>query len=313
MSKQPPFDIYPKLDEEIQAATKGHPDRDTGLNAAVVGAVNEWAAQGLEEQIQEWADKWSNFQEWTRYKEMLKAPDSLEELSKTHSSLSKTLERLYWSHQAISSSGEQTSNFQPLEIAFDLCLMPWDAMRANLHDIDGWMKNMREVGYSDPNYIVDYMDPQLSSMLDTNKIYIDPDDHRKVITAAEYLDKKIATDGPWGIMLVQATQEAGTNTMLEAKSLAQRTQDGTQQIILAEQPVDAMGIFEWLALTLQRDPHTLSNIDQSMLPANRFEHIENGERKSYVPYALWLNDKSNILPIEVHTANSFLRPRLAVA
>lgn len=66
--------------------------------------------------------------------------------------------------------------------------------------------------------------------------------------------------------------------------------NGTGHFEVAGHAVDVMGIFEWLCLTLQEEPITLSTHDYSLMLANRTE--VGGD--SPVPRGYWLGSPSHV-------------------
>lgn len=104
----------------------------------------------------------------------------------------------------------------------------------------------------------------------------------QLLTASQYLDKKIAEDGPVGVMLMQTSKEAGIDR-LKGQSPDQMTDNGTKHLEMDGNNIDAMGVFEWLALTFQKDPKELSPQDVSWLLASRM--MIDGD--PLVPYGYW--------------------------
>ena len=106
--------------------------------------------------------------------------------------------------------------------------------------------------------------------------YANPD---KLYTADEYLRVKIATDGPCGVMLMQTGRKGGIKR-LEDRVPAEVIPYGQENIMVNGQPVDRVGIFEYLSATFQEGPGQLAVNQGNWLPANR-------SSDDLVPYVQW--------------------------
>jgi hypothetical protein len=174
-----------------------------------------------------------------------------------------------------------TPEDRPIAESMKLVMIPWQAFRANLNDIPGWLAKLRsKQGITTQE---DFLNSHINDAIAEGKeFYRDPDPQtlrgrtgrlrgvKRWISAKEYLDKRIAADGSWGAMIVQASDEAGLKDWI-GKSPNDLTEDGEAQIEVAGHDVDGLGIFEWLSLTLAEDPSKLSTKDYSWLLANRID------------------------------------------
>ncbi len=151
----------------------------------------------------------------------------------------------------------------------------------NQHKFGDWLKTMRDrQGITKNN---DVVIEQLITAIGSNQpLYRAVSQSSQLLTVEEYLESKIAEDGPWGVMLAQTSNLAGFRSIV-GQSPDEMTVGGTRHLQLVGQHVDAMGIFEWLALTLQEDPRTLSSGDHSWLLANRLSLLSG----LYVPDGCW--------------------------
>lgn len=105
--------------------------------------------------------------------------------------------------------------------------------------------------------------------------YRHPDEPESLLTGGEYLDIMMERDGPWGIMLMQADGKPGNSTY-KYRSPDELTAKGRAKIGRQSPEfnysLSDMGIFEWLALTLQEDLNKLADGSTSMLLANRIDY-----------------------------------------
>jgi hypothetical protein len=186
-----------------------------------------------------------------------------------------------------------------------LALVPWQEMRNHLNDFGEWVDGLREAQGLDSE---DYINEDLLAAITGNKpFYRDTDNPSQLLTATQYLDKKIAEDGPVGVMLVQTSDDAGIERLAD-QSPDQMTGDGSQHLELSGSNVDAMGVFEWISLTLQTDPAQLSSGDYSWMLANRLD-VGGGPR---VPRGGWGGDQVGLYLYWARDQGDDVRVRLAV-
>lgn len=215
--------------------------------------VRNWAADDINHGLDRWRQRARGI--------IPDIPASLQELVANAPNLDATLTRLHKAKQALTTSDAQVpegENGEPrrnLGDTMHLVLVPWQAMRDNLPTFSEWLFRLR--ASQDSTFREDSLPPNLKAIIQQNgPLYRDPDNPSRRLTPGDYLDKKISQDGPWGVMLLQVSQPAGIdfNSMPDfdewpdANTL---TNDGNDHFKIAGQPVDAMGIFESLALTLQ--------------------------------------------------------------
>ena len=322
---QPPSpDIYPGLDDELEAIYERNvaegraapiTEEERGelevvveeqLKPRIVGpeigreeavAIYEWADPQLKEALNS----------WRKYGPMSNLiPGSTEDLGVRNPNFPHTMKRLYEAYQALRESGEETPEGLKVSETMHLALIPWEEIKSNLSNFGEWVKKYRETQALAPN--TDYInDSLLDAIQQDMKLYRDPEDPETLLTSSQYLDKKIAQDGPWGVMLVQTSNDAGTKDTKD-KSPDTLTVEGQQHLQVAGHNVDSMGIFEWLALTFQEDPTKLSSKDVSWLLANRLV-IGGGP---YVPLGRWRDDRVRSYLDHADDTVGVWRPRLAV-
>ncbi len=244
-------------------------------------------AEGLSGEVQSWAnnelaDVGNYFDTWQNYDGQLGVAKSISvgELTASNPNLAGKLTRLYEAKQALLASSETTPNGVNVGETMRLAIVPWQEMRNHLNDFDEWVDGLREAQGLDEE---DYINEDLVAAIKGNTpFYRDPENPSQLLTAGQYLDKKIADDGPVGIMLVQTSDDAGIDR-IKGQSPDQMTGDGSEHLELSGSNIDAMGIFEWISLTLQTDPTQLSTEDYSWMLANRLDvgggpHVPFGDR-----------------------------------
>ncbi len=313
------FDLYPGLDADLDAAyerniaqgTASPEDVATSGLAAVVQEALVKAPVPSSETLNPEASLWAVEElmpvltSWKRYDTHFSSfmPDMSDISRNPH--YAETISSLYEAKKALTDSGDLTPEGLNVGETMHLVLVPWREMKARLSDFGGWLEGLRET----QGLPKDYINDQLLTAIQTDQaIYRTPNLPDQMISMSTYLDRKIEQDGSWGIMLAQTSDEAGID-VLKGQSPDQLTENGEKDFKVAGQQVDAMGIFEWIALTLQENPRMLSSKDYSWLLANRFTDSSGGP---LVPFGCW----------DVGQVGSFLndadyqydntRPRLAV-
>lgn len=305
-TKVPEFNIYPDLDADVVAAqnsdllskidlaktigadVKTHID----LSPEEVRRRNEWAEREIDGALEKWRifENFDLVMPATAY-ELLQAQD-LEKLS-----------RLFVAKTALNQSGEKTPGGRPVGETMHLVIVPWGAFKKHGADFSNWHRDLQNPRnstnasgqkrwmFSIPQFIEGVVGEKNYEWMGGSRPrelawYRDPDDSVRLLTTEEYLNKKIDTDGPIGLMLMQTSNEAGTETTAN-KSPDELTDGGSKHLEVAGLPVDAMGFFEWLALNLQEDPHNISNHNKSLLLANRFNSKSSGNRDFTLEATYW--------------------------
>jgi hypothetical protein len=244
---------------------------DEGLSAE----VKRWTVEELA-QISDYLDTWQNYDGQLG----LTQPISIDELAAGNPNLAGKLTRFHRAKQDLLKSGEITPAGTNVGETMGLILMPWQEMRNHLSDFDEWVNGLREA--QGPVTEDNIRGDLLAAIKGKSAFYRDPENPAHLLTASQYLDKKIAEDGPVGVMLVQKSDIAGINR-IKRQSPNEMTNDGSQHLELAGHNIDAMGVFEWLSLTLQTDPAQLSSEDYSWMLANRMNVAGIG----FVPVCDW--------------------------
>lgn len=263
---------------------KDAPSRWSGLSqparqALIATAVGPSAAKQLlngseaavspvaSEEIGTWAERdlAEALDGWQPYTDMLTGvPRSVNQLQ--HPNFGETVTRLFEAREALRQSGETTPEGTNVGDTMKLAVIPWQDILNNLQQFDTWVESLGSAQDVTDAY---YIGPRpLEAITGNQPFYRDPNDPTTLITASEYLREKIEKDGPWGIMLAQTSNDAGLASRL-GQSPNALTEDGEAHLEVAGYQVDAMGIFEWIALALQRDPSKLSSEDYSWFLANR--------------------------------------------
>lgn len=343
MSGQSPdfsFDVYPGLDAELDAAFErnialGHANpaeiAPAGLAAVVQETLQQNAPESLPDALSPQTAHWietmdfaSMSESWTQYEALTSkypVPKIVVELMDQTPWGPETIERLYHAHDALSTSGETTAAGVNISETMQLALIPWAAIRDNLDDFPGWVKKMRDaqgIATSD-----DFINPDIVSAIQSNaKFYRNtlagqnfqsqPLEH-PWFSAREYVNQRITHDGNWGVMLVQTSKDAGIQRLNEGASTDRTpnalTAGGQSPFRIAGEDVGAMGIFEWVALSLQEDPQGISAADYSWLLANC---IEDANGVARVPCGYWNDGQVESDLDSADFGDGVVRPRLAV-
>lgn len=190
-----------------------------------------------------------------------------------------------------------------------LLVMPWQAISDHRANLDNWIRRMRLIQDVRLNsYNIDL----LAAITNDLPLYRDAGHPSQLITSSDYLARKIEQDGPWGVILTQTSNQAGLKRIVES-STGQRSPDamtnhGASHFEIAGRAVDNMGIYEWLAVTLQEDPTKLSCHDYSWMLANR---VDGGDGGAHVPRGDWNNRVRSLLDL-ARNQDSDMRVRLTV-
>jgi hypothetical protein len=315
------FDLYPGLDAELEAAyarNTGHDEAsaedvaNAGLAAVVNTALQPNQDREMAEKVHEWAGPQlkEGLTVWRNYKDLLSPsiPPNPEHLAARNPNFATTMARMYEVHQGLLLSGETNPEGINVGETMHLALIPWGEFRANLPNFQGFINELRTKQSLVPNsedYINDHI---LKAIQENTPFYRDPDTNRTgLLSATEYLDRKIAQDGDWGIMLVQDSKEAGIDR-IKGQSPNELTRDGQIHLVSSGSFIDAMGIFEWLSLTLQKDPRELSVSDYSWMLANRIDV----DGSPYVPGGGFGDGQVRSGLYRADDGGADIRPRLAV-
>jgi hypothetical protein len=348
MSNQSPtefsFDLYPGLDSELDDAYRRNieggiaPPNDavSGL-ASVIGNIIQSPNQiGFSQEVSDWAvDEFEYaFHQWIRFhsEDLVYMPediigpihnmlDGTDDAPMNVTDIEKWLgnnagETVTFLHEAkqkfIALDEIKTPEGNEIGPTMNLVLLPWQAFRNHLHDLTPWVHMLREQQGIDTT---DYFNSDLLKAITEDKpMYRDPRDVSKLLSAREYLDLRIEYDGPWGIMLAQTSDEAGTKDLVdgdaEFRTPDSLTNKGQSRTTMGNGiPIDNLGIFEWLAMTFQEDPSELSSQDFSWLLANRLT-LDSGD--PYVPGGDFDGGQVGSDLVGAGNGDSDIRPRLAV-
>jgi hypothetical protein len=272
--------------------------------------VRGWAEQ--EFNTLGWTPNIGKLKHWQRFDNELgqAVPNNLESLSQVSPNLGPTLVRLYEAKKDLLASGETTPTGENIGDTMHLLVVPWEAFYNHMTDIKEWVKQMRAIqGITKDDF---FNDDLVKAITQNQALYRDLSAQGKAVQVGQYLQNKIDTDGPFGVILAQTSDQAGLKSIVEGpeakRSPDAMTQRGETHFEIAGQAVDGMGVYEWLALTFQEDPTKLSSTDVSWLLANRIS-INN---TPYVPYGLWIDSqvRSNLSKCDVQDGH--VRARLAV-
>lgn len=316
-SQQFSYDIYPGLDDALVAALAQNtasgladPGRiAAGLATAVGNAVRQTADLQLSPEAQAWGNQGINraLEKWRKYDGVLDTPKfrNSDGLYDSNPNLERTLMRLYDAQEQLSNSVYQTRSSEPIGETMKLVLMPWQLFQDRLqsHDVIRMLGQMRAEQGIDKDYVQENLRDAWNS---DQPMYQLPSRPGDLISAFEYIHEKIKQDGPWGVMLAQTSDLAGTSADL-GKSTAVLADAYSRDDVMDLQKlrVDQMGIFEWWALTFQEEPSRLSNSDFSCLLANRI----NVKGTDCYPRGFW---SGYFVSLDMGNLDNHVMPRLAV-
>ncbi len=326
------FDLYPGLDRELDEIftrniNNGEATPEAVAASGLATAVSQELQQSPDQNMSLDAVAWYNLSfindpvgNWGRYNQQLglTAPRTFDDIMLGEGlRRAPILQRLYEARQAIINSTELNPEGLNIGETMKPVLVPWRAIKENLDRFPEWVKEMRQAqGILDKD---DFFSKDLLVVIqEGKKMYRNPEANSSTpiesqwLTATEYLDQRIEVDGDWGIILAQTSDDAGLKSIVEGpeseRSPDAMTKNGTDHARVGGQDVDGLGIFEWLALTLQEDPTKLSNKDFSWLLANRLQ-VGDSTR---VPIGYFYGDRVESDLNRSDYSNDNARVRLAV-
>ena len=204
----------------------------------------------------------------------------------------ETLRRLFETKETLAESEEMTAIalWARVNVAetMNLALVPWQAFKDNLKDLRKWIGVLRDVqGVASDEDFLSF--PLMTALLRGEKIYRNPNAKHahgaEWLSVQEYLDDRIAHDGPWGVILAQTNSYPGV-VSFAYKSPNDLTHSPERHTQIDGCNVDGLGIFEWLALTYQSDVSSFEKT--SWLLANRILALDpSSEERSLVPNGSW--------------------------
>ncbi|MFO0970730.1 MAG: hypothetical protein U0520_00045 [Candidatus Saccharimonadales bacterium] len=227
--------------------------------------MKDWAQQELEAAnttLQVWDQYHQNLGEGTP------VPTTLDQLLESSPNLASTLEYSTKPKQIFKIAVRPTLTVK-ISPSLKLMVMPWqDIKDAFLNLTSGSLADARNKALPHKPTTLTMISWQL--IKNGTPLYRLPAAPGTLISAEHYLSLRIAEDGPWGVALVQTSKVAGVNSKL-GQSPNQLTADGSAHLQIADHSIDGLGIFEWIATTLQADPRQFSPVDVSWMLANRLE------------------------------------------
>ena len=323
------YDLYPGLDADLVAAlarniANGAADQAAVATAGLAAAIGNTISQS--QPTAEWespvVEQWAESElstatlGWRRY---FSSPMATVERPNLMTSHVATLNRLYNAQQALLESGEKTTRSgYSIGQVMHLTLVPWQQLSDNLDQLPEWIKSLRE--YQGGSFDNDYFHTDLLEQLQNDTpIYRNPkaanqnlagnSTEPQWLSARQYLTQRLEEDGPWGIVLIQNTEDAGISSLAD-KSPDDLTAQGNGHFEIAGQQVDGLGVFEYLALTMQHDGYSFSTNNRSFMLANRLL-VRN---IPMVAFGGWDKDRLRVT-LGVNPADNSLgeiTPRLAV-
>ncbi len=271
------------LSEHARKAVTGAAD---GPGPADELPVTRKAEGTLSPEAREWAEEEISgaLNSWSRYNENLTmVPGSFDQFMDMNPNREETISRLFGARSALVESADITPGGMNIGESMNLVLIPWADFETDATRLHTWITRWRNAQGKTEE--VDLIDQRLMDAINNDApLYRDPDDPSTSLKSSEYLQGQIAQSGLWGVMLAQTKSSAGiTSPLLESQAPDNLTNHGDAHLRVGGCDVDAMGIFEWLSLSLQEKPRSLSPADKSLLLANRI-YTDIG---AMVPAANW--------------------------
>lgn len=311
------FDIYPGLDQELDDAYRRNVENGVAANIAtggLAGVINDTLQRSQPEltyspEFTTWVDQELDGIRSSWFPSaygILDLQGTSQELLSTRPEMAKTLHRLFEAKAALTASGETTPGGENIGDTMHLTLLPWRAIRDSTTQPMLLVNNLRQLQgiTTSKDYINDDL---LNAIKQQEPLYRDPEGSGQLLSANEYLGKRIAKDGDWGFILTQTSKEAGLAS-IRGKSPYDLTSNGRTELVVAGHRVDGLGIFEWLTMSLQHDPRELSPEDLSWMLANRLNL--NGVAR--VPCGGWVVGRVDSSLDGAGNRDDGVRPRLAV-
>lgn len=266
--------------------------------------AEEWALPRLTQAIEKW-------EKFNSSKIIESIPTSTYDFILKSKNLSEAIDELYLANLMLYGSGEETPEGINIADSMELVLIPWDFYQKSLEKnlFINSLDRLRSVQGIEK----DLIDPQIIRVIHEDMpIYLHPASGG-FLSTKQYVDFMVETHGPWGLMLAQANNQAGTKTSI-GESANNLNKNGFSHMeigggpLVNGQDVDFMGILEWIALTLQEDPKQISRNGFSVLLANRLE-LQNDD---YVPFGAYIQGGERLFKIKTSEQDERLGPRLAV-
>lgn len=245
----------------------------------------------------------------------------MENLRAANPNFDTTTERLYRSLAALKESGETTTEGVPVADTLEPLLIPWGVFRAALEqdrdrpfdNIVGFVNIIRSDREGDGNTSPIQYDGLSTEYGELFPLaYSGQQGSDQLLTLSDYLDSKIAQDGPWGIMLTQVGKEA------DVASLVANQEHLTGQSELptvAGVHVDKLGVFEWLTMVAQFPTARLRGEDQIDTDETSRRNGEHQDQLEWLasqpparPGAIYIPVSSDVAspPAYTHTADTSL-------
>lgn len=273
-----------------------------GELAGLTPDVESWARAGINEALVKWS-KYTHL-----FPNDSPLPLTIDQLADESLRLSPTLTRLFEAQTTFRGLAWETPEGHNFGETMKLGIVPWRLFRDSLHDESKFKAVLGAIRREQGITTEDYINSDLMATIRNNGgLYRMKANPSVTMSAATYLDEKILEDGDWGVMLVQTSEQAGLKDQI-GQDPDQLTSNGTGNLSIGNYNVDALGIFEWLALTAQEDPRQLSGTtDYSWMLANRLD--VNGA--ALVPFGYWRGRVRSDLSW-AYNQRGLIRPRLAV-
>lgn len=228
----------------------------------------------------------------------------------------KNIKKLYDTVTQLKKNKLKDKNGELIADNLELVAIPWKLFRDNIDNLEYLINRFRDnqsIGYdeykpSQYDSATGYLN-QLIDAINSNQLYYN--DNLKSdtkITLRDYLDNKINEDGDWGLMLTSSTSgledsiRQFSNQYPFIKDYAPTLKEVFKSI---PSKVNAMGLFEWLAQSIQND----SSIDNTVLlstkiPYQNYDTINQAVRIEVDDYSkkIYIFWDPFVHPIEVRFA-----------
>lgn len=252
------FDVYGGVDMQLDALYKRNVERgivsaddlaNRGLSNAVEDRLatlhssemssldaREWINRGIDRATRQWA----------QYK-----PAGMQGFKRPigNEGFETSLTELVDVKKALDKSGAVTPSGRPIGESMSVVAIPWQYFKDSLDQLPDAVDKLRSMqGARIPDALF-----AIENVIKSNQpFYIDWSAPEVLSTAREYLNRRIARDGSWGLGLMQIGEDAGIRTR-NSRASADDITNNKRSFTVAGQNMGDLGIFEWLALTLQEE------------------------------------------------------------
>jgi len=268
------------------------PGKPEGLRSTNLVEVRK----GIENDIETALETWSKYEKERRVSPY-RWPKDQEDLSRYNRNMDSTIEKLAKIKLDLIEFGNsprgKTPGGENIGDTMHPVLIPWEFFSENsgngqlapaLQRLRG-MQNIKE-HIRDYPFVLDQL-----AEYELKQVYFSRPYSSQVFSSlfrdnesnTKHLHDMFYADGWWGIMLMQTGKDVGVSSI----DLQEEVEQGSPTI--AGYDIGRLGIYEWLALTLQESPDAFHNTEDEILVANRIFY-ESDDKQTKFLYAGWDNE-----------------------